>query len=417
MGNHILLVPKTENSPAKIKDPGVINMVKAGSAVYNAKSGEVLLLPDGETKMRTLASELKSALFETCGIQPVDCGSDSAILSVAERFARDYGDDATAFCEERGRTLRILSWNKDVDVARSRALLMMDAAINILRSHDVNPRGVTFSFVQEAVASGALSFSLASCSDAGAIGARQGVFCNACGAISLPDSPNDFKPISDPSDEVEEALEDVETPGANTIAELCDQLGIDELHTIKAMLYAASDSSGELRAVAAFVRGDRNISMNKLSSWVKTNLEFDGLHTAMANEVQSLIGEVAGYCGPIGMPQSVHIVADVSVKDSKNMVVGANRPGYHRKGCCHPRDFNPAIADIACVTPGAPCSCGGTFESSHLRESGVLQLGLSDEIGGGGIGALSWRDRVGTHDYPIICSCNISLESILLATG
>ena len=47
MNERKTLLPKTDNPPAKVKDSGIINLVKAGKAVYNAKSGELLFLPEG----------------------------------------------------------------------------------------------------------------------------------------------------------------------------------------------------------------------------------------------------------------------------------------------------------------------------------------------------------------------------------
>ncbi|MDR1471861.1 MAG: hypothetical protein LBS75_04995 [Synergistaceae bacterium] len=415
MSGHVLLVPKTENPPAKVKDRGVINLVKAGGAAYNAKNGEVLLLPNGEAKRRALASELKSALFERCGIQSVDCGSDAAILSIAERFAREYGSLAAAFCEERGRTIRIVSWSGDADAARSMAAETMAAVAGVIEGPGLNPEGVGFSFAQERTPAGGVSFSLLSRCDAGAIGARQGVFCASCGAMLLPDSPYGF--AHTPPDEPMEELEDIESPGANTVAELCRQTGIDETRAIKAMLYAAPDESGAARAVAAFVRGDHSVSMNKLSAWVRAALCLGEPHTATAREVEQLIGEVAGYCGPIGMPDSVSTVADERVRGLRNMVVGANRQGYHRKGCCHPRDFDPTFADIVALAGGMPCQCGGAFEASPLRESGSLFLGTAGETAGGDLKALTWRDRDGPHGCPAICHASLSIESLLLATA
>jgi prolyl-tRNA synthetase len=416
MSDYALLVPKTENPPAKVKDPGVINMVKAGDAAYNAKSGEVLFLPRGEARRRDLASALRRALFEACGIQPVDCGSDRAILSVAERFAREYGKSAMAFCEERGRILRVLSWNRDGEAARGRAAAIMAAVADVLGNGGFNRKGREFSFVPETTRDGGESFSLLSVCGAGSIGARQGVFCAECHKMLLPDSPYNFTPTE--SDEPMEEMEDIETTGSNTIAALRAQLGVDETRTVKAMLYAASDlygesgKSGEPRAVAAFVRGDHNVSMNKLSAWVRDELGMDGLHTATSAEVERLIGEVAGYCGPIGMPRGVSRVADRRLAGARNMIAGANRPGFHRKGCCHPRDFDPTLADIASVASGMNCQCGGTFESSYLRESGAVRFGAED---GEDLKALAWRDRDGTREYPAICSAVLSLESLLLA--
>jgi hypothetical protein len=126
------------------------------------------------------------------------------------------------------------------------------------------------------------------------------------------------------------------------------------------------------------------------------------------------------------MPESVIMICDSSVRDSRNTVVGANRPGYHRAGCCYGRDFTADTADIALNGQGTPCPCGGSFEPVPMREAGMIQFGsnlyrtaslerktatpLSDK-------KLSYRDREGTHEYPVVWGGVISTERILLEIG
>jgi len=400
------LVPKTENSPAKIKDPGVINLVKTGQAAYNAKSGELLFLPEGEAELRSLTDRLFETLFVNCGFQRVRCGGDEEIFSLAERYVREWGEDATGFCEERGRAIRILSWNPDLISANAKA----DTAMKTI----TGGLGGVCAFVGD-VTGAAHTFVLASKCEAGAIGSRPGYFCPSCGRIRFPDSPLGYVPKHPCDDEAEGTLEDVETPGANTIVELCGQLDIEVPRTLKAMLYVAMDSESKRRAVASFVRGDYNLSMTKLSKWLESERGLTALRSADKAELHELIGEVAGYCGPVGMPPHVVMVCDDSVKGSKNTVVGANRPGYHKKGCCHPRDFDPPIADIAQITNGTPCECGGTYEQCAIRESGKIEIARAEDMPEKNIKPLSYRDREGAHDYPAVCAGTISVESAMLA--
>jgi prolyl-tRNA synthetase len=135
---------------------------------------------------------------------------------------------------------------------------------------------------------------------------------------------------------------------------------------------------------------------------------------------------VAGYCGPIGLPGGVIVICDSSVQDSRNTVVGANRPGYHRTGCCFGRDFTADIADIALNGHDTPCDCGGSFEPVSMREAGMIQFG-SDLYHNASLESktttplpdkkLSYRDREGTHEYPVIWGGVISTERILLEIG
>lgn len=410
-----VLVPASNNPPAKVKDPGVIKLVMAGAGAYNAKSGEFLFLPSAEGQRRRLIASLREALFERAGLQPVDCGSDEAIFSLADRYVRDWEDDATAFSEERGRALYMLGWSRDIDSATAQTNVMMDTILQTLQDEN-------FRFLEEVQPTEGRAFILTSPAEAGVLGARPGFHCPACGKDLLPDSPTTFCGIQPGDDETEEPLEEVETPGANTILELCNQLKLEIARTIKAMLYVATDEDGKSVPVASFVRGDCNVSMNKLSNWLYRNKNLTGLRTADKAELEELIGEVAGYCGPVGMPGHVVVVCDESVRDAKNTVVGANKPGYHLKGCCHGRDFDAPIADIAQIIEGMPCSCGrASLEACFLRDSGVIGFGVGHKMTVFNSDdekmykLLSYRTREGANQYPLQWRGNISTESVMLA--
>ncbi|MDR1482072.1 MAG: hypothetical protein LBI74_05540 [Synergistaceae bacterium] len=395
------LVPKTASKPAKVKDPGVIGMVMAGEAAFNSKSGELLLLPEGESKMRELSSRIASRLFDDCGIQRVDCGNDAALFSLAERYVREWGDAATAFLETRGRSLRVIGW--------SRGLAESDAAADAIKSALATILGdVGLRSVREAIPDGRISSSLACLSEAGSIASRDAFACLDCGEFFLPDSPLDFA-ISQPGEgEADLAVTEIPTPGADTIQKLCSQLSVDVSRTIKAMLYVAFDASSKPCPTAAFLRGDLGVSMNKLTAWLDRERGLSEPRSARTSELAEMFGPVAGYCGPVGMPDHVITVGDRSITGSKNIVAGANRPGYHLTGCCHGRDFRPPEADIAMFSDGSPCRCGGRVKPVTLRECGAIMSGRAPKI-------LSFRDRDGLNEFPARYEAYIHLDRLLLS--
>jgi prolyl-tRNA synthetase len=408
MPNFTLLLPKTENAPAKVKDAGVVELVREGGAAYNAKSAELLLLPEGERKRGALANKILDALFEKAGFQHVDCGSDTAVFSLAERYVREWRDAATAFAERRGRDIRLLGWSADASGGMNRTRDAMNAVLSAL------PAEGKFSFVETVVPDDDLCASLLSPSEGSPLGGINGFICPACGKIFLPDTPYGFRVTQPGESEREEPLEDVETPGANTINDLCKQLGIDVEYTLKAMLYVASDASGAPHPVACFLRGDFCVSMNKLSAWLKKERALTRLRTAEKAELYEMIGEVAGYCGPVGLPDNVTVVCDESAVGSKNTVVGANRPGYHRKGCCWGRDFETPVADIAQIDEGTPCTCGqANLARTALRLCGKITR--ADAPRNEQHKILACRDKEGAREYPAELSGTFSTESILLA--
>lgn len=406
------LVPKTENAPAKVKDTGIVQLVKNGAGAYNAKSDELLLLPAGEEERSGIADRLLNALFEGAGFQRVNCGSDAAIFSLAERYVREWQDAATAFAECRGRDIRLLGWSAETAAAGVRMENVTRALLRALPSEG------KFSFVETIAPDTGRSALLLSHAGMGGnpLRGESGFICPACGTLFLPNTPYAFHAPQPGESEPEQPLEDIETPGANTIIDLCNQLGIAVEYTLKAMLYIASDASGTLRPIATFVRGDFNISMNKLAAWLKAERGLTGLRSAEKSELYEMIGEVAGYCGPVNLPDNVIVVCDESVRGTRNTVVGANRPGYHRKGCCWGRDFETPVADIVQLTEGVPCPCGkGSLAAAALRVCGKLSYTDAPAHSGEARKTLACRDREGSREYPAELSGMISTEAILLA--
>lgn len=407
-----LLQPASKNPPAKIKDPGVVALAMAGGAAYNAKTGELLLLPIGEALRAALVASLREALFQCAQIQQVNCGNDDALFSLADRYAREWGDAATAYAEERGRDLYILAWHSNLEEAAqfaersARAVLSAagtEAGLSVTHEISLDPIH-SLDAIHSTVFVSHVS--------APSLNMRDGFVCDACGKIYLPESPISFDERQPGADEPEESPEEIETPGANTIAELCAQLDLDIRYTIKAMLYIAHDETGEPRPVAAFTRGDRSVSLTKLALWLRETYRLTGLRSAEKPELERLVGEVAGYCGPVGLPGQVVVVCDESVRGAKNIVAGANRPGYHIKGCCHGRDFDHACTDISLVTEGVRCACGGTLKATALRVCGKVENlpAMQTEVR-----PLNFRDRDGMHNYPVVTRGRISGEMLLLA--
>lgn len=402
--------PKTDHPPAKVKDPAIIEMVMAGNAAYNAKSGELLFLPQAQKAWRTLSGELMGAFCDIAAFQPVDCGSDEALFSLAERYVREWGTLATAFAEERGRNIVLRAWHPDAAHAEKTCA----DAQRALTAH--LPGTARLSFVEELDPTCERKYTALSPAEPGALHAREAFCCDACGALYLPDSPCVFSDTQPDADEAAEPLLDIETPGANTIAELCAQLGVDIRYTLKAMLYVAYDDKNSPHPVAAFLRGDRGVGMGKLAFWLKRERDLHGLRTAEKTELYEMIGEVAGYCGPVGLPEHVVVVCDRSVEGARNTVVGANRPGYHKKGCCHPRDFDFPLADIAQNAEGGRCTCGGTLSQIFARTCAELTYQDVSCPADKNAKRLSYRDKEGANDYFQEIRGNISLEALLLAS-
>ena len=128
----------------------------------------------------------------------------------------------------------------------------------------------------------------------------------------------------------------VETPGKKTIEDVGAFLGMGPQRILKAIAVIHDD-----RLVVALLRGDHQLNEVKLGK-VPGLGEF---RFATEEEITRHTGSRAGYLGPIGLPETVRIVADRSVPAMSDFACGANEAGYHLTGVNFGRDL-PAPADV-----------------------------------------------------------------------
>ncbi len=147
-------------------------------------------------------------------------------------------------------------------------------------------------------------------------------------------------------------MEKIHTPGARTIEQLTQSLGVDASAIIKTLVYRVDD-----KLVVALVRGDHELNEVKLK-----NL-YDATHVRMANdaEIRELTGAPAGFVGPVGLNgKDVELIADNYVQDVTDGVVGANETDYHLTHVVPGRDFTVSrYADLRNIVEGDECPRGG----------------------------------------------------------
>ena len=187
-------------------------------------------------------------------------------------------------------------------------------------------------------------------------------------------------------------LSEVSTPGVKTIAELAEFLEIPEEQTLKAVFYSADE-----QLVFVTIRGDREVNEIKLKNLLGCN----ELRLATDEEVTQA-GLVAGSASPIGI-QGIKRIADPSISNGSNFVVGANKPDSHLRNANYPRDFQvDCLSDIALAQPGDLCpNCSDPLESFRGVEVGhIFKLGtfFSETLG-----AL-FLDQHG-QQHPMIMGC------------
>ena len=179
--------------------------------------------------------------------------------------------------------------------------------------------------------------------------------------------------------EVEEGpgstCERVETPCEGSIAALAEFMGVSEKACRKSFAIIAEDET----PVLCLLPGDHELNE------VKAEHAF-GHYDIMNEEQMAVYGLVKGYMGPIGADERVKVVADISLKDSKSWLVGANEAGWHIKGACPGKDFTvDEWIDLASAKEGDACPhCGKPLHAARgIEVSQVFQLGTkySDAMG------------------------------------
>ncbi len=161
--------------------------------------------------------------------------------------------------------------------------------------------------------------------------------------------------------------ERVETPCEGTIAALAAFMGVSEAACRKSFAIIAEDET----PVLCLLPGDHELCE------VKAEHVF-GHYDAMSEEQMAEYGLVKGYMGPIGADKRVRVVADVSLRDSKRWLVGANEEGWHIQGACPGVDFEvDEWLDLAESKEGDACpECGRPLkEARGIEVSQVFQLG------------------------------------------
>ena len=170
-----------------------------------------------------------------------------------------------------------------------------------------------------------------------------------------------------------EKAEIVDTPNTKTIEELCEFLKIPSTVILKSLVYIV-----DKKPVIALIRADKEVEETKLMNAVGGI----DIRIATAPEIEELMIEkgfnaAKGFIGPKGM-DGIRIIADNTVKDMKNFVVGINEADKHLVGANLGKDvIVEEYADIRLVQAGELCpQCGKPLKVTRGIEVGnIFKLG------------------------------------------
>lgn len=181
-------------------------------------------------------------------------------------------------------------------------------------------------------------------------------------------------PPTTPRPAPQDALQEVATPGAHTIEEVCAFLKVSPEQTLKTLIVLGEVREDKTQPlVALVVRGDHelnDIKAEKLTG-VASPLTF-----APEARIKAELGVSVGSIGPVGL--NIPVIVDHSAAHAADFVCGANKDGFHLTGVNWARDAQlTLVADIRNVVAGDPSPCGkGTLEIKRGIEVGhIFQLG------------------------------------------
>lgn len=192
--------------------------------------------------------------------------------------------------------------------------------------------------------------------------------CEQCRYDAAPEVAR-FAPDTLPEpQEPPKPLARVETPGQRTIDQVTAFLGVPAARLVKTLIYKADG-----RVVAALVRGDRELSEDKL----KDALGAGAIEMADPETIQRVSGAPVGFAGPVGLREA-EIIADEDLRAERNFVTGGNEADLHLANVNWGRDFQVARwAQLRVTEPGDRCPrCGGVYTSYRgIEMAHIFKLG------------------------------------------
>ena len=171
----------------------------------------------------------------------------------------------------------------------------------------------------------------------------------------------------------------VDTPNTHSIEELTEFLNIPATVIVKTLVYIVDKAP-----VLALIRADRTVEETKLMNAVGGT----DIRIATAGEIEEMMGvngfdSEKGFIGPQGLKEyngyKIKVVADETVKDMKNFVIGINKKDVHGVGYNWGVnvDLPEMVTDIRLAEAGDICPvCGKPLKVTRGIEVGnIFQLG------------------------------------------
>jgi prolyl-tRNA synthetase len=176
-------------------------------------------------------------------------------------------------------------------------------------------------------------------------------------------------PPDEPRPAAREAMREVATPNARTIADLAKFMDMPAARLLKTLVVEGADGG----LVALFLRGDHELNALKAQ---KLPAVAKPLRMADAARIAEVFGSEPGFLGPVAI--RIPVIVDHSAAHLADFVCGANKADAHLAGVNWGRDLpEPEVADLRNVVDGDPSPTGpGKLSVARGIEVGhIFQLG------------------------------------------
>ena len=203
-------------------------------------------------------------------------------------------------------------------------------------------------------------------------------YCDSCDYAANSNHAISNLPETDIVGKYEKA-EIINTPNTHSIEELSDFLKIPSTIIVKTLVYIV-----DKKPVLALIRADKQVEETKLMNAVGGV----DIRIATAGEIEEMMGAngfdaAKGFIGPKGLKEyngyPITVVADNTVKEMKNFVIGINQKDKHGVGYNWGSEVElpEVVTDIRPVEAGELCpQCGKPLKVTRGIEVGnIFQLG------------------------------------------
>ncbi|MCK9225052.1 MAG: proline--tRNA ligase [Candidatus Muirbacterium halophilum] len=193
------------------------------------------------------------------------------------------------------------------------------------------------------------------------------IYCENCNYASNVEKAKGRFALYDNSEFDLDEKKEIFTPNVKTIEDMEVFFKRSNKNFIKCVLYKNEKSEFFI----CLIRGDLEINEVKLAHIISGEFAI-----ASEEDLINLAGIGKGSLGPIGIDSKVNIIADISIKNTKNMITGANKKDTHIQGISSDDINIKKYYDIHKVDSTFKCSkCGENLKIERGIEVGhIFQL-------------------------------------------